>query len=112
MRVGILSLVHESNTFAVTPTTIDLFQRDGLFTGEAVREEFAGGLHQITGFMDGLDETGIEAVPVFYASTSPSGTITVSPSTGISLSNHVRWSLQRSRYSQPVLPPASGISNA
>ncbi len=76
MRVGILSLVHESNTFAVTPTTIDLFQRDGLFTGEAVREEFAGGLHQITGFMDGLDETGIEAVPVFYASTSPSGTIT------------------------------------
>ena len=76
MRVGIISLVHESNTFAVTPTTIELFRRDSLLLGEAVRSEFEGGLHQITGFLDGLGEAEIEAVPVFYASTSPSGTIT------------------------------------
>jgi hypothetical protein len=35
MRVGIISLVHESNTFAVTPTTIELFRRDSLLLGEA-----------------------------------------------------------------------------
>ena len=40
MRVGIISLVHESNTFAVTPTTIELFRRDSLLLGEAVRSEF------------------------------------------------------------------------
>ena len=49
MRVGIISLVHESNTFAVTPTTIELFRRDSLLLGEAVRSEFEGGLHQLRG---------------------------------------------------------------
>ena len=34
MRVGIISLIHESNTFAVPPTTIDLFRRDSLLIGE------------------------------------------------------------------------------
>ena len=76
MRVGIISLIHESNTFAVTPTTIELFRRDSLLIGEAVREAFDGGLHQISGFLEGLEETSIEAVPIFYASTPPSGTIT------------------------------------
>ena len=47
-RVGILSLMHESNTFAVTPTTIESFRRDSLLTGEEVRREFEGGLHQAT----------------------------------------------------------------
>lgn len=76
MRVGIISLIHESNTFASTPTTIDLFRRDGLMTGEEIRAEFAGGLHQVTGFLEGLAGEDIEAVPIFHASTSPSGTIT------------------------------------
>ena len=43
MRIGILSLIHESNTFAVTPTTLDLFRRDSLLTGEEVRLEYEGG---------------------------------------------------------------------
>ncbi len=76
MRVGIISLLHESNTFAATPTTIDLFRRDGLLIGQAVRDEFEGGLHQMTGFFEGLDQAGIRAVPIFHAGTSPSGTIT------------------------------------
>ena len=76
MRVGIISLIHESNTFASTPTTIDLFRRDGLLTGEEIRAEFADGLHQGTGFLEGLAEEDIEAVPIFHAATSPSGTIT------------------------------------
>jgi len=76
MRVGIISLIHESNTFAVTPTTIELFRRDSLLTGEAIRAAFEGGHHQISGFIEGLKGTGVEAVPIFYASTPPSGTIT------------------------------------
>jgi microcystin degradation protein MlrC len=76
MRVGILSLIHESNTFAVTPTTIDLFRRDELMVGDEVRRGYEGGHHQISGFLEGLAASGIEAVPIFHASTPPSGTIT------------------------------------
>ena len=76
MRVGILSLIHESNTFSVTPTTIELFRRDSLLIGEEVREEFEGGHHQISGYLEGLKSEDVEAVPIFYASTPPSGTIT------------------------------------
>ena len=76
MRVGVISLIHESNTFAVTPTTIEQFRRDSLLIGEAVREAFVGGHHQISGFFEGLKGNNVEAVPIFYASTPPSGTIT------------------------------------
>jgi len=76
MRVGIISLIHESNTFAVTPTTIEMFRRDGLLIGEAVREKFEGGHHQISGFFEGLKGTNVDAVPIFHASTPPLGTIT------------------------------------
>lgn len=76
MRVGILSLIHESNTFSHTPTTLDLFRRDGILTDEAVADHFRGGFHEISGFLDGLDDAGIDAVPLFYASTPPSGRIT------------------------------------
>jgi microcystin degradation protein MlrC len=76
MRIGIISLMHESNTFATTPTTIELFRRDGIWVGDEVREAFAGGLNQMAGFLEGLSEADIESVPIFYAGTSPSGTIT------------------------------------
>ena len=76
MRVGIISVIHESNTFIHTPTTIDLFRRDALLTGQAVTDLFQGGRHEISGFLEGLDEAGIEAVPLFYASTPPLGRIT------------------------------------
>lgn len=76
MRVGILSLIHESNTFSNTPTTLDLFRRDGILEGEAVAGHFRGGFHEISGFLEGLDDARIDAVPLFYASTPPSGRIT------------------------------------
>lgn len=76
MRVGIVSLMHESNTFAVTPTTIELFERDGILFGDQIREAFGGGLHQLSAFLQGLEEADVEAVPIFHAGTSPSGTIT------------------------------------
>jgi microcystin degradation protein MlrC len=76
MRVGLVSLMHESNTFAATPTTMDLFERDGILHGDEITAAFGGGLHQLTGFLDGLEQADIEPVPVFHAGTSPSGTIT------------------------------------
>jgi microcystin degradation protein MlrC len=76
MAIGIVSLTHESNTFATTPTTIESFRSDQLLMGEAIREAFESGHHEISGFLDGLKQAGVPATPIFQASTNPSGTIT------------------------------------
>lgn len=76
MRVGILSLVHESNTFIGTPTTLDMFRSSRIFIGNEVADVFEDGLNEVSGFFAGLAESGIEAVPLFYAGTEPSGRIT------------------------------------
>ncbi len=75
MRVGIVSLMHESNTFAPDRTPLAAFQRERLLTGEAVREQLTGTHHEVGGFFDGLAAEGIKAVPVFAAWAMPSGSI-------------------------------------
>lgn len=76
MRVGIIGLLHESNTFMPRETTLEDFQRVVIARGEEVRRAFAGSHHEIGGFFEGLESAGIEAVPVFAARAVPSGTIT------------------------------------
>jgi len=75
MRVGIIALQHESNTFLPTPTTLDDFQRSVLMTGDALIRRFEPSHHEIGGFIHGLREAGIEIVPIFAAQATPSGTI-------------------------------------
>ena len=43
MRVGIVSIQHESNTFVPQPTTLEDFRADTLLEGEDVRRRFAEG---------------------------------------------------------------------
>jgi microcystin degradation protein MlrC len=74
MRVGIVSLMHESNTFLRAPTTIANFEQDQLLRGEEVRR-LEGSHHEIGGFFAGLKEAEIEAVPVLAARAIPSGRI-------------------------------------
>ncbi|MDE2998948.1 MAG: M81 family metallopeptidase [Gemmatimonadota bacterium] len=76
MRVGILSLMHESNTFIGTPTTLEMFRSSRILIGNEVADLFEDGLNEVSGFFQGLAESGIEAVPLFYAGTEPSGRIT------------------------------------
>jgi microcystin degradation protein MlrC len=75
MRVGIVSLMHESNTFASGPTSLAAFERDRLLVGPVIRERLAGTHHEVGGFFEQLDEDGLEAVPVLAAWTLPSGVI-------------------------------------
>ncbi len=85
MRVGILALLHESNTFVTRPTTIDDIKREWLIEGAAVREQLADGHHEISGFFVAIEQanarraakgrTPIEAVPLFAALALPSGPI-------------------------------------
>ncbi|MGH7128082.1 MAG: M81 family metallopeptidase, partial [Planctomycetaceae bacterium] len=76
MRVGIVALLHESNTFISEPTTLEHFRQNLLLRGEAIREALAGSHHETGGFFAGLDEADIEAVPVFAARALPFGTVT------------------------------------
>jgi len=76
MRVGVIAILQESNTFLAEPTTLAHFQQDVLAQGEQVRERFAASHHEVGGFFAGLAEQRIDAVPVFAARALPFGVIT------------------------------------
>jgi len=74
-RVGIIALLHESNTFVAGRTTLADFRRDLLVGGPAVRALLADTHHEVGGFFGGLDAAGIEAVPILAARALPAGPI-------------------------------------
>ncbi len=73
--MGIVALIQESNTFLHARTGLAEFERDVLLRGEAVRDHFAGAHHEIGGFFAGLEEGGLEAVPLFAARALPYGVV-------------------------------------
>jgi len=78
MRVGIIALLQESNTFLSRPTLLDNFREDLLLTGADVRASLADAHHEVGGFFSGLAEAGIEAVGILAARAMPYGVITTS----------------------------------
>lgn len=75
MRVGIIALQHESNTFIAGRTTLSDFAADVLVEGGDVRSFFASAHHEVGGFFQCLDESGIDAVPLLAARATPGGVI-------------------------------------
>jgi microcystin degradation protein MlrC len=75
MRIGIIALMQESNTFIAEPTTLAHFEQDVLLEGEAVRARFADAHHEIGGFFAGLAAERFEAVPTFAARALPFGVV-------------------------------------
>jgi microcystin degradation protein MlrC len=76
MRVGIIALLHESNTFIAEPTTLKYFEENWLLVGEAFRERAVGTHHETGGFFEGLEQQQIDAVPIFAGRAMPYGAIT------------------------------------
>ena len=75
MRIGIIALLQESNTFIGQPTTLAHFEQELLATGEAVRERLAGTHHEVAGMFHALADAGETAVPIFAARAVPFGVI-------------------------------------
>ncbi|MBI2807972.1 MAG: M81 family metallopeptidase [Planctomycetes bacterium] len=75
MRVGIIALLQESNTFIAGATTFAHFEADMLLEGEPVRARFDGAHHEVGGFFAGLAEEKIDAVPIFAARALPYGIV-------------------------------------
>jgi microcystin degradation protein MlrC len=76
MRVGIIALLQESNTFIAGATTFAHFEEDLLLEGEAIRARFDGAHHEVGGFFAGLAEERIDATPIFAARALPYGMVT------------------------------------
>ncbi len=110
MRVGIISLQHESNTFIQSATTLADFEYDVLSTGDEIYPIFKTAAHEIGGFFTGLAETGIEAVPLFVARALPGGTITAE--TVETLIQKMRHALQQAGPMDGLLvaPHGAGVS--
>lgn len=75
MRIGIVGLLQESNTFITERTSRRHFEEDLLLKGEAIRAAMADAPHEVGGFFEELDRAGAEAVPIFLARALPYGAI-------------------------------------
>jgi len=73
LRIGILALLHESNTFIQTPTTLDRFEQDIVLFGEDILKKFSNSHHEIGGFIEGLSDSQI--VPIGAYRATPAGPI-------------------------------------
>ncbi len=76
MRFAILGISHETNTFSRVPATYEEFEKAHLLRGQDMVDEYAKSDYTISGYLQGAEELGFEAVPLMYAKTGPIGTIT------------------------------------
>lgn len=74
-RVAIISISHESNTFIPVRTTLELFKKTSYLRGSEVVEKYSAAHHEIGGFIQVLNEAGVEIVPIIYAHTAPWGIV-------------------------------------
>lgn len=76
MRVGILGIFHESNTFMSKPTDLASFKEAVLLRGQAIMDHFRSAHSHISGFIQGLEKEGLTPVPLLVAHATPSGPVT------------------------------------
>ena len=76
-KIGVIAILHESNTFIDYPTELKHFKQNILCDGEDVLLAFRDSNHEVGGFLDVLDPSN-ECTPVgvFAARAMPYGTIT------------------------------------
>lgn len=73
MRIAIASIMHESNTFAVHPTTLADFH---VHRGAEMVEHYRPTFHEVAGYIAGADEYDYELHPLLGAGATPAGTVT------------------------------------
>lgn len=76
LRVGLIGIYHESNTFIPEPTPLAHYQSQILLFGEEIRQRYGDAHHEISGFFHTLAAAGIEAVPLIFAHAAPWGKVT------------------------------------
>ena len=74
-RVGIASLMHESNTFYPVPTTREMFQDTCLVSGPDVISHWGEAHHEIGGMLEVLPALGLDTVPLVTGTAMPAGPV-------------------------------------
>ena len=76
MRIPVLGISHETNTFSRVPADYDQFVKSGILRGQEIFNKFGESLYTIAGYVEASRTLGFELVPLMYAQTGPIGTIT------------------------------------
>ena len=76
MRIPILGISHETNTFSNVPADYKQWVNSGILRGSEIIAKYADARYTISGYLQAGNELGFEAVPLMYAVTGPIGTIT------------------------------------
>ena len=76
MRVALLGIVHESNTFVNEPTTLNKFKESRLLFENDIILQYKNSFHELGGMIEVLEMNEIEIVPILYAEATPGGKVT------------------------------------
>ena len=76
MRMALLGVAHETNTFSRVPASYEEFEKTGILRGDEIVRQFRDSHSTNAGFLEAAETLGFEIVPLIYASTGPIGTIT------------------------------------
>ena len=75
LRVALLGIYHESNTFLEELTTLSDFENGHWLFGQEIISEYKNAHHEIGGMLEVMECEGIEVVPIMYAEATPGGKI-------------------------------------
>lgn len=76
MRIAILGIAHETNTFSRVPASYRQFELGDLLRGEEMVRRFGNASHTITGYLQAAGDFDFQAVPLMWAQAGPIGLIT------------------------------------
>ena len=73
MRLALLGMSHETNTFSRVPASYDRFE---IYRGDEIVSQFAESHTTNAGFLEAASRFEVDVVPLTFANTGPIGTIT------------------------------------
>ena len=76
MRLALLGLAHETNTFSQIPTSYERFSGNWILRGQEIVREYRDADSAVAGFLEAGCKFGADVVPLIFASNYPTGTIT------------------------------------
>jgi microcystin degradation protein MlrC len=75
-KIGVASIIQETNTFAIQSCTLEDFDANGLYRGQEIVEMYRGTNTELGGMLDALDRRGATPVPLLRAWAMSSGRLT------------------------------------
>ena len=75
-RVGVASIVQQTNTFSLRASTLDDFRSQSLMLGESAGRHYRGTNTELAGALERLEARGATAIPLIHAWAMSGGRLT------------------------------------